>query len=114
MIALTIIIGATALIAGHLAGITETRLGTGAITALILFFAISALPQCHWLFDNTAGWATIVALWGVATALYHRILTDGRRSTPTVNHRAAAVGRRLIIWQFGRQRLAVAYTWSIA
>lgn len=113
MIIFTIIIGITALLAGHAAGLTETKLGTAAITAIILLLAISALPQCYWLFDSGVGWLTTLVLWLVTSHCYHRLLTDTRRSTPVVNRQTSGCGRRLIIWQFGRQRLAFAYTWSI-
>lgn len=113
MIILTIIIGVIMLLAGHAAGLTETRLGTAAITAITVLFAISALPECAWLFDDLAGWLTTLALWLVMSHYYHRLLIDLRRSTPTINRQTPTIGRRLIIWQLGRQRLAFAYTWSI-
>lgn len=110
MIIFTIIIGATALLAGHAAGLTTTKIGTAAITAIVLLLAISALPECHWLFDSAAGWLTTLTLWLATSHYYHRLLTDQRRSTPVVNRQTPAIGRRLIIWQFGRQRLA--FAWS--
>lgn len=113
MIILTIIIGATMLLAGHAAGLTETKTGTAAITAIVLLLAISALPDCYWLFDSAAGWLTTLTLWLTTSHYYHRLFTDLRRSTPVVNRQTPTIGRRLIIWQFGRQRLALAYTWSI-
>lgn len=113
MIILTIAFGVIALLAGHAAGLTETKIGTAAITAIILLFTISALPQCHWLFDSPSGWLTTLALWIAITHYYHHVFADQRRSTPVINRQTPTIGRRLIIWQFGRQRLAFAYTWSI-
>ena len=100
MIIITIIIGIIALLAARAAGILDTWLGTGAVTAVVLFLAISALPQAHWLFDNL--WLC-AALWAIATTFYHRLLADKRRQTPVI------VGQRTgIVWQFGRYRLAFA------
>lgn len=117
MIIITIIIGVTALLAGHAAGLTETKIGTAAITAIILLLAISALPECYWLFDSAAGWLTTLIIWLTTSHYYHRLFADLRRSTPVVNRstpigrrRSSVVGRRLIVWQFGRQRLA--FAWS--
>ena len=100
MIIVTIIIGIIALLAARAAGITGTWLGTGAVTALVLYIAISALPQAHWLFDNL--WLC-AALWAIATTFYHRLLTDARRQTPMI------VGQRSgIVWQFGRYQAGFA------
>jgi hypothetical protein len=110
MITLTIIIGVICLLAGHLAGLTETKLGTGALTAIILLFAISALPQCYWLFDEPVGWLTTLALWFTAAAFYHRLLADNRRNVAT----SAGTRRHAIVCQFGRQRLGFAFVWSVA
>lgn len=100
MIIATIIIGITALLTARAAGITGTWVGTGAVTAVVLFLAISALPQAYWLFDNL--WLC-AALWAIATTFYHRLLADARRCTPVV------VGQRTgIVWQVGRYRLAFA------
>lgn len=110
MIILTIIIGATMLLAGHAAGLTATKIGTAAITAIVLLLAISALPECHWLFDSAGGWLTTLALWLTTSHYYHRLFADIRRTTPVVNRPTPVVGRRLIIWQFGRQRLALAWS----
>lgn len=100
MIIVTIIIGIIALLAARAAGIAGTWLGTGAVTALILYMVISALPQAQWLFDNL--WLC-VALWAIATTFYHRLLADKRRQTPVI------VGQRTgIVWQVGRYRLAFA------
>lgn len=100
MIIATIIIGIIALLAARAAGITGTWLGTGAVTAVVLFLAISALPQAQWLFDNL--WLC-AALWAIATTFYHRLLADARRQTPT-----NAGQRTGIVWQVGRYRLAFA------
>lgn len=108
MIIFTIIIGAIALITAHAVGITETRLGTAAITAIVLLLAITALPQCYWLFDSLAGWLTTLVLWAGATLFYHRILTDGRRSTP-IN---ADLRRAIVDIHIGGRRLAIAIAWG--
>lgn len=110
MIIFTIVISALALLAARATGVTETRLGTAAITAIILLFVISALPQCYWLFDSIAGWLATLALWATSTVFYHRILADGRRPAPM----GAASRRHALAWQFGRQRLVIAYVWSAA
>ena len=100
MIIATIIIGIIALLAARAAGILDTWLGTSAVTALVLFLAISALPQAQWLFDNL--WLC-AALWAIATTFYHRLLADARRQTPVI------VGRRSgMVWQFGRYTVGVA------
>lgn len=100
MIIATIIIGIIALLAARAAGILDTWLGTGAVTAFVLFLAISALPQAQWLFDNL--WLC-AALWAIVTTFYHRLLSDALRSTPVI------VGQRTgIVWQVGRYRLAFA------
>lgn len=100
MIIATIIIGITALLTARAAGITGTWVGTGAVTAVVLFLVISALPQAHWLFDNL--WLCAV-LWIIATTFYHRLLADARRQTP-VN-----VGCRSgMVWQCGRYTVVIA------
>lgn len=101
MIIVTIIIGIIALTAARAAGITDTWLGTGAVTGIILYMAIAALPQAQWLFDNL--WLCI-ALWGMATTFYHRLLTDARRCAP-IN-----TGRRAVLWRWGRYVVAVGVT----
>lgn len=105
MIPFTIIIGVLALLAAKAAGITDNKLGTAAVTAVVLLFIIAALPQCYWLFDEPAGLLLAALIWIGSTAFYHRILADSRRP-------ATGAGRRFIIWQLGRQRLAIAYAWS--
>lgn len=100
MIIVTIIIGIIALLAARAAGIAGTWLGTSAVTALVLFLAISALPQAQWLFDSL--WLCAV-LWGVLTTFYHRLLADARRQTPM------HVGRRSgFVWTMGRYTVGVA------
>ena len=100
MIIATIIIGIIALLAARAAGILDTWLGTGAVTALVLFLAISALPQAQWLFDNL--WLC-AALWAIVTTFYHRLLSDALRSTPVI------VGRRSgFVWSMGRYTVGVA------
>jgi len=100
IIALTIIISIIALLSARGAGLTATWLGTGSVTAFVLLFIMTAVPQCAVLFDSL--W--IVALiWFGATTFYHRILTDARRQTPL------RVGRRSgFVWTVGRYTVGVA------
>lgn len=100
MIIITVIIGIIALLAARAAGLTDSWLGTGAVTALILYMLIAALPQAQWLFDNL--WLC-AALWAIATTFYHRLLSESRRQTPVV------VGRRSgFVWTLGRYTVGVA------
>lgn len=100
MITATIIISIIALTAAKAAGITSTWLGTGAVTALILYMVIAALPGAQWMFDSL--WLCVV-IWAGLTTFYHRLLADVRRQTP-VN-----VGRRsFFLWSFGRYQVGVA------
>ena len=91
MIALTIIISILALVAAHCAGLTQTWLGTSAVSAVVLMLAVAAIPGAWWLFDSLGGWVTTLAIWGLATTFYHKLLceaapmrTDSRRQTPVV------------------------------
>lgn len=100
IIALTIIISIIALLSAKGAGLTQTWLGTGAVTAFILFFIMTAVPQCAVLFDSL--WIVFL-VWAGATTFYHRILTGARRQAPL------RVGRRSgVVWTFGRYTVGVA------
>lgn len=100
MIIVTVIIGIIALLAARAAGLTDSWLGTGAVTLAMLYLIITAVPYLHCLFDSL--WLCVV-LWVVLTTFYHRLLADARRRTPSV------VGRRSgFVWAFGRYRLAFA------
>jgi hypothetical protein len=100
MIIITIIIGIIALLGARAAGITDTWLGTGAVTAALLYLIIAAVPYLHCLFDSL--WLCLM-LWAILTTFYHRLLADARRQTPVV------VGRRSgFVWQLGRYTVGVA------
>lgn len=100
IIALTIIISVAALVSARAAGLTATWLGTGSVTALVLFFIMSAVPQCAVLFDSL--WL-VVPVWAGTTTAYHRILTGKRRHAPM------RAGRRSgIVWSFGRYTVGIA------
>ena len=79
MIIITVIIGIIALLAARAAGITSTWLGTGAVTAVLLYLIIAAVPYLHCLFDSL--WLVAI-IWVVLTTFYHRLLSDeiGRAS----------------------------------
>lgn len=100
MIIATILISIIALTTAKSVGITSTWLGTGAVTALMLYMIITALPQAQWLFDSL--WLCAV-LWAMLTTFYHRLLADQRRCTPT-----NAARRTGMVWQFGRYQVGVA------
>lgn len=100
MLIITIVISIVALTAAKAAGITSTWLGTGAVSALMLYMIIAALPQAQWLFDSL--WLCVV-FWVAMTTFYHRLLADQRRRAP-IN-----IGRRTgMVWQFGRYSVGVA------
>jgi hypothetical protein len=107
MLLVTIITGIIAIIAAYSAGITSTWIGTGSVTGIVLFLAIAALPQCHFLFDSGVGAFVIVAMWAIYTTFVHRLLSNARRRTPI-----SAGHRSVIAWQFGKNRLALA--WEVA
>lgn len=100
MIIITIIIGIIALLAAREAGITSTWLGTGAVTAILLYLIIAAVPYLHCLFDSL--WLVAI-LWAILTTFYHRLLADARRQSPM------HVGRRSgFVWTLGRYTVGVA------
>lgn len=111
MIALTIIIGILALIAAYSAGLTQTWVGTSAVSAVVLLLAVAAIPGAWWLFDSVGGWVTALALWVGCSTFYYRLLcaplpivTDQRRQTPAVELRR----RHVIGWSFGRYQVGLA------
>ncbi len=111
MIALTIIVGVAALVAAHSAGLTQTWVGTSAVSAVVLMLAIAAIPGAWWLFDGVGGWVTALALWAIVTTFYHRLLCeaapivmDRRRQTPVVELRKPHV----VHWRIGRYAFGVA------
>lgn len=111
MIALTIIIGILALVAAYSAGLTQTWVGTSAVSAVVLLLAVAAIPGAWWLFDSVGGWVTALALWAIVTTFYHRLLcealpiaADRRRQTPVVELKR----RHVIGWSFGRYQIGLA------
>lgn len=111
MIALTIIIGILALVAAHSAGLTQTWVGTSAVSAVVLMLAVASIPGAWWLFDSLGGWVTTLSIWAIVTTFYHRLLsesapmrTDSRRQTPTIELQR----RHVIGWQFGRFQVGFA------
>ena len=100
MIIITVIIGIVALLAARAVGITGTWLGTGAVTAAMLYMLIAAVPYLHCLFDSL--WLVAI-MWIALTTFYHRLLADARRQSPVV------VGRRSgFVWTMGRYTVGVA------
>jgi len=100
MIIATIVIGIIALLAARAVGITDTWLGTGAVTAILLYLIIAAVPYLHCLFD---GLWLVAIIWVVLTTFYHRLLSDARRQSPM------HVGRRSgFVWTLGRYTVGVA------
>ena len=112
MIALTIIIGILALVAAYSAGLTQTWVGTSAVSAVVLMLAVAAIPGAWWLLDSVGGWVTALALWAIVTTFYHRLLgeagpggADRRRQTPVVELKR----RHVIGWAFGRYQVGIAF-----
>lgn len=100
IIALTIIISVVALVSARAAGLTATWLGTGSVTAMVLFFIMLSVPQCAVLFDSL--WL-MLPVWAVTTTGYHRILTGKRRPAPRRAGRWSGV-----VLSFGRYTVGVA------
>lgn len=102
IIAVTIILGAIALLTAQAAGLTGTWIGTGSITAVIIFLVILAVPSAHFLFDSVWGFGVASLCWLVTTSFYHRLLTGKRRPSAIVAGQRAGFA-----WQWGRHYMAV-------
>lgn len=109
---LTITLSILMLIAAHAAGLTETRLGTGAATAIVVMLVIAGYAPAHFLFDSAAGWLLTLALWAFATSLNHHLLAEFRSALQPIHRIQPTSTRRAIAWQFGDRRLA--FAWEVA
>ena len=116
MLLLTIALSILMLVAAHAAGLTETWLGTGSATAVIVMLVITGYTPAHFLFDGAAGWLLTIALWIFATSLNHHLLAEFRSAikpiTPIRPIGRNRPTRHALAWQLAGYRLA--FAWEVA